>query len=84
MIFEKIFLPVIDVVNLTISTIDLKQWNRSHPDNGSSAVTKFGDCYACYHYYLRRFSESRSSIGSTPSVRLSVRNTLGVPSLCNL
>ena len=34
-----------------------------------------------YHiYYLRRFSESRSSSGSTPSVR----NTLGIPSLCNL
>ena len=27
------------------------------------------------HFYLRRFSESRSSNGSTPSVRLSVRNT---------
>ena len=39
--------------------------------------------------YLRRFSESRSSNGSTPAVRPSVRpfvrpNTLGVPSLCNL
>ena len=41
---------------------------------------------------LSRFSESRSSSGSTPSVRLSirlsvrlsVRNTFGVPSLCNL
>ena len=31
------------------------------------------------HFYLRRFSESRSSSGSTPSVR----NTLGVPKLCN-
>ena len=36
------------------------------------------------HHYLRRFSKSRSSKGSTPSVRLSVRITLGVPSLCNL
>ena len=48
------------------------------------------------YFYLRRFSESRSSSGSTPSVRLSVRssirssvrpsvrNTFGVPSLCNL
>ena len=39
-------------------------------------------------YYLRRFSESRTSSGSTPSVRPSVRpsvgNTFGVPSLCNL
>ena len=31
---------------------------------------------------LRHFSESRSSSGSTLSVRLSA--TLGVPSLCNL
>ena len=48
------------------------------------------------YFYLRGFSESRSSSGSTPSVslsvcsfvcpsvRLSVRNTFGVPSLCNL
>ena len=47
-------------------------------------------------FYLRRFSESRSSGGSTPSVRpsvrsyvrsfvrSSVRNTFGVPTLCNL
>ena len=47
-------------------------------------------------FYLRRFSESRSSSGSTPSVRPSVclfvcpsvrpsvRNTFGVHSLCNL
>ena len=35
-------------------------------------------------FYLRGFSESRSSSGSTHSVCLSVRNTLGVPSLCNL
>ena len=31
-------------------------------------------------FYLRRFSESRSSSGSTPSVQ----NNFGVPSLCNL
>ena len=59
------------------------------------------------NFYLRRFSESRSSSESTPSVRRSssestpsvcpsvrsfvhlsvcpsVRNTFGVPSLCNL
>ena len=44
------------------------------------------------YFYLRRFSESRSSSGSTPSVcsfvcsffRLFVRNTFWVPSLCNL
>ena len=48
------------------------------------------------YFYLRRFSESRSTSGSTPSVRPSVRsyvcssvrpsvrNTFGVPSLCNL
>ena len=29
--------------------------------------------HICKHYYLRRFGESRSSNGSTPSVRLSVR-----------
>ena len=35
--------------------------------------------------YLRRFSESRSSSGSTPSIRLSVRpKHFRVPSLCNL
>ena len=48
------------------------------------------------YFYLHHFSESRSSSGSTPSVCLfvrshvclsvhpSVRNTFGVPSLCNL
>ena len=44
-------------------------------------------------FYLRRFSESRSSSGSTPSGRLSVRTSVRlsvrpkhcrVPSLCNL
>ena len=38
--------------------------------------------FACY---LRRFSESRSSSGSTLSVRLSIRpQHFRVPSLCNL
>ena len=36
-----------------------------------------------FNYYLRRFSESRSSSGSTPSVCLSVCNTFGVPT-CSL
>ena len=37
------------------------------------------------YFYLRRFSESRSSSGSTPSGRPSVRpKHLRVPSLCNL
>ena len=35
-------------------------------------------------FYLSRFRESRSSSGSTPSVRSSGCNTLRVPSLCNL
>ena len=43
-------------------------------------------------FYLLRLSESRSSSGSTPSVHMSIRpyvrpsirNTFGVPSLCNL
>ena len=34
-------------------------------------------------FYLRHFCQSRSSSGSTPSVRPSVSNTLGVPGLCN-
>ena len=41
-----------------------------------------------YCFYLHRLSKSRSSSGSTPCeclfVRPSVRNTFGVPSLCNL
>ena len=48
-------------------------------------------CNEKHAFYLRHFSESRSSSGSTLCVRLSVRlsvhpsvrNTFGVPSLCN-
>ena len=40
---------------------------------------------AHYDFYLRRFSEAGLVAGPLrPSVRQSVRNTLGVPSLCNL
>ena len=68
------------------------------PEEGSKGQISFNFNYKVNFkdFYLRRFSESRSSSGSTPSVRLSVRlsirlsvrlsvrNTFGVHSLCNL